>query len=223
MTLKEKKVPIPKVPKKEKTAKIKKVSKQKEPLEDLKSPTPEDSEKSEMRESSPEKSMEVDEPSEVDSEKYTEPISEDKKSSEEEPKSKEKDIPSDVSEPFKKVSKKASISKPTKKKPSYDKHDVELTKLGMQEVEIVEKPDKEKPAEKESIFVSGVKLKKSSIVKREIEKSKLETVDLVSHDDEGLPVDEEVSLHLSRVRKNSSNDASMFLFNKINHLCFIID
>ena len=125
--------------------------------------------------------MEVEEPSTFDSEKPAEQSIEEKKS------------PTQAPEPSKNDSKKAPSSKPIKKKPSLDKHDIEIIELGPKEVEIIEKP-REKPEEKESIFVSGVKLKKSSIVKREIEKSKLETVDLVSHADEGLPVSEEVSL-----------------------------
>ena len=166
--------------------------------------------------------MEVDEPSVLESDKQTETISEDKKSPFEEPSSEEKKIPSEVSEPSKKDVKKTPVSKPTKKKPSLDKHDVEITELGPKEIEMVEKPDKEKPAEKESIFVSGVKLKKSSIVKREIEKSKLETVDLVSHDDERLPVSEEVSLRPTEIFKSLFKEALKSLFNAIHRFCFIL-
>ena len=82
--------------------------------------------------------------------------------------------------------------KSTPSKPSLIEHDVDILELGLKDAEYIEKLI-EKPEEKESIFVSGIKLKKSSVVKRAIEKPKLETVDLVSHDDESLPISEEVS------------------------------
>ena len=187
-----------------------KVSKEKVPTKALKSPTPEESDKSDSRESSPEKSMEVEEPSTLESDKPAERSIEEKKS------------PTEAPEPSKKDSKKAPSSKPIKKKPSLDKHDVEITELGSKEVETIEKP-REKPEEKESIFVSGIKLKKSSIVKREIEKPKLETVDLVSHADEGLPVSEEVSLLPTKMNECYLSRHLKFSLNSIHfsYLCFV--
>lgn len=158
-----------------------KESKAKVPSKVSKSPTPEDFESEEATESSPEKSMEVDEPVVIESDRPTEPSSEELKS------------PSESIKLPKKVSAKKTItSEPTQKKPSLTKHDVEIIDLSLKEVDNMENT-REKPEEKESIFVSGIKLKKSSVVKREIEKSQLETVDLVSHADESLPVSEEVS------------------------------
>ena len=124
--------------------------------------------------------MEVEEPVVTESNKPTETSSEEIKS------------PTEVSKPTKKVSeKKSTTPEPMQRKPSATKHDVEIKELKPKEVEVIENT-RQKPDEKESIFVSGIKLKKSSVVKREIEKSKLETVDLVSHADESLPVSEEV-------------------------------
>ena len=179
------------------------------PSKALKSPTPEESEKSDSRESSPEKSMQVDEPSTLESEKLTEPSSEEPKSPKEAPELSEKN------------SKKDPPSKPSKKKPSLDKHDVEIIEHGLKQVEIIEKP-REKPLEKDSIFVSGVKLKKSSIVKREIEKPQLETVDLVSHDDEGLPVSEEVSLPPTKINEYCWSKHLTFSFNSIHFSYFML-
>jgi hypothetical protein len=74
--------------------------------------------------------------------------------------------------------------------PSLIKHIPEFEILDMepQQVEVIEQK-REKPDEKESVFVRG-KLKKASIIKRPIEEQKLETVDLVSHDSEELPTSE---------------------------------
>lgn len=146
-----------------------------------KSPTTEDSGSEEPTELSPEKGTDIDEPLLTESDKPTEPNSEELKSPSETTK-----LPKTVS------AKKTTTSKQAQKKPSLPEHDVEILDLKPKKVEVIEKT-REKPDEKESIFVSGIKLKKSSIVKREIEKPQLETVDLVSHADESLPVSEEVS------------------------------
>ena len=101
------------------------------------------------------------------------------------------------SKPGKKSTNKTPKTKPDTAKtkpdtPEYKKHDVEISELGLKQVDVIENA-REKPEEKESIFVRS-KLKKSSVVKREIEKPKLETVDLIKHADEPIPVSEEVSL-----------------------------
>ena len=101
------------------------------------------------------------------------------------------------SKPGKKSTNKTPKTKPDTAKtkpdtPEYKKHAVEISELGLKQVDVIENA-REKPEEKESIFVRS-KLKKSSVVKREIEKPKLETVDLIKHADEPIPVSEEVSL-----------------------------
>ena len=154
----------------------------KQPTEAVKSPTPEDIASESSKEASPEKDMKVDRPKRTEPEQLTEP-------KDEEPKSLQKTAKT-ASKP--KDKQKIEEPKSTPSKPSLIEHDVDILELGLKDAEYIEKLI-EKPEEKESIFVSGIKLKKSSVVKRAIEKPKLETVDLVSHDDESLPISEEVS------------------------------
>ena len=151
----------------------------KQPTEAVKSPTPEDIVSESSKEASPENDMKDDPPKRTEPEQLTE-------SKDEEPKSLQKT----ASKP--KDKQKIEEPKNTPSKPSLIEHDVDILELGLKDAEYIEKLI-EKPEEKESIFVSGIKLKKSSVVKRAIEKPKLETVDLVSHDDESLPISEEVS------------------------------
>ena len=102
------------------------------------------------------------------------------------------ELPEEI-KPFKMAKKKRSTPEHVQPKPTLSKHipEFEEKDLEPKKVEVIE-IQREKPDEKESVFVRG-KLKKASIVKRPIEEPKLETVELVSHDDEGLPVDELVS------------------------------
>ena len=101
----------------------------------------------------------------------------------------------EITKPGKKVAKKVAKPETTKTEPSLIKHvpEFEILDLEPKEVEVIEQK-REKPDEKESVFVRG-KLKKASLVKRPIEEPKLPTVDLVSHDNEELPISEVVSVN----------------------------
>merc|ERR1711981_1413620 len=70
--------------------------------------------------------------------------------------------------------------------------EIETVSSELKQVEVIEK-NKEKPDEVESVFVRG-QLKKATRIKRAIEKPELETVELVSHAAEPLPVTELVSV-----------------------------
>ena len=121
----------------------------------------------------------------------------------------ETDMVLEPSKPIEKSTKKTPKTKPDT--PEYKKHAVEISELGLKQVDVVEKA-REKPEEKESIFVRS-KLKKSSVVKREIEKPKLETVDLIKHADEPIPVSEEVSLENQSLLQLSLNHSLRLLLN----------
>ena len=93
-----------------------------------KSPTTDDSGSEEPTELLPEKSMDTDEPLLTESDKPTEPNSEEHKS------------PSEDTKPPKAVSaKKTTTSEKAQKKPSLTEHDVEILDLKPKKVEVIEK------------------------------------------------------------------------------------
>lgn len=94
-----------------------------------------------------------------------------------------------------------SLKAPTFEKTfgKYKKETVELFRVNLKPIKVVLEPvRRDKPDEKEPVF-AGLKLKKAKVIKRTIEKSSLEKIELVHQQFEKEPTTELVRLKLPHI------------------------